>query len=95
MPLTYKPFTLGKHLDMQPITRFSSVAAYVLFPHLRVPPTINFTQNDQVDILEIRASLLQNHADFSLSNHFEFYWILREYPYVLILCFPFYKSTKL
>lgn len=65
MPLTYKPFTLGKHLDMQPVTRFTSVAAYVICSlTFIVPPTINFTQNNQVDILRIQSALLKNHADF-------------------------------
>ena len=65
MPLTCKLFTLGKHLDMQPVTLFTSVAAYVTCPlTFIVPPTINFTQNNQVDILRIQSTLLQNDSDF-------------------------------
>lgn len=65
MPLTCKLFTLGKHLDMQPVTLFTSVAAYVICSLTFIfPPAINFTESNQVDILRIQSALLQNHSDF-------------------------------
>lgn len=83
--------TPGKHLDLQPFLQLTSVAVYLIcLLTFIVPPTINFTQSNQVDVLRIQSSLLQNLSELQSTFQIKpehFHLVLRVSQYVLNLYF--------